>query len=392
MADPQATRPRLLTPTLFAVFGATSGGMVSFFLLLSVAPLYATATGGGESAAGAVTGALLLATVAAELVTPRLLVRFGARLVFAVGLVLLGAPAFALPVAADPAVVIAVSALRGIGFGFVVVLGSTLVAQLVPAERRGEGLGLLGLVMSVPGVLFLPFGVFLVDLIGYPVVFVAGAVASLLGLAAAPGLPGRVSPDAPRVGIRRGLRMPEMRRPAVVFAATAMAAGVVVTFIPLAVGGSGRLAALALLVQAVTLAATRWWAGWYGDRHGPARLMLPALLATAGGILLLVLVDQPVALLLAMALFGGGFGAIQNASLASMFRRVPPAGYAMVGAVWNLAYDAAMGLGAIVFGLLVVYTGYSWGFLLTGALMLLALAPAWWDRRAASRPPAADPS
>ena len=47
------------------------------------------------------------------------------------------------------------------------------------------------------------------------------------------------------------LRTPALVRPSVVFSATTMAAGVVVTFLPLAVTqASGNLAALALLAQA----------------------------------------------------------------------------------------------------------------------------------------------
>src|SRR5690606_4342534 len=121
----------------------------------------------------------------------------------------------------------------------------------------------------------------------------------------------------------RGLRTPEIQRPALVFAATAMAAGVVVTFVPLAVGGgAGRLAALALLVQAAATVVARWWAGWYGDRAGPHRLVLPALTAAAAGVLLLALATGPVPVLAAMLLFGAGFGVMQNASLALMLRRV----------------------------------------------------------------------
>ena len=68
-----------------------------------------------------------------------------------------------------------------------------------------------------------------------------------------------------------------------------MAAGVVVTFLPLAVtGGPRNLAALGLFVQAVASTASRWWAGRYGDRHGPAILLVPGVLATAAGILALV--------------------------------------------------------------------------------------------------------
>lgn len=374
----QAVRPRLLTPALALLFVATFGAMTSFQLLIPVVPLYAEATGAGEFGAGATTAALLATTVAAELVTPWLTARAGPRLVFAAGLVLLGAPVLALPAAHHLAAILAVCLVRGLGFGIVVVLASALVAELVPPQRRGEGLGLHGISVGLPGVVALPFGVYLVDLVGYPPVFLVGAVAALAGLAAVPGLPGRRhrsrQPGQTGGGLWSALRTPALVWPALVFAAAATASGIVLTFLPLAAPGEGgTLAAAALLGYAVTSTGFRWWAGRYGDRHGPGRLILPSVLVAAVGMLLLGWVSNPVVLLVAMPLFGIGFGISQNASLALMFNRSPVQGYGGASALWNIAYDGAMGVGAMGFGAVVGLTGYPLGFLLTGGLILLAL-------------------
>jgi predicted MFS family arabinose efflux permease len=384
-----AARPPILTRDLLLVFAASVGAMTGFYLLLSVVPLYAESVGAGGVGAGLVTGVLMATTVAGELAIPRLLARFGHRALLAAGLVLLGAPALALPASSTMAAIVAVSAVRGLGFAICVVVGGALVAALVPPERRGEGLGLFGVVVGVPGVAALPLGVWLVGRAGYPPVFVAGAVAALAGLAVVPGLPGRRPAAEQAVGVLAGLRTPALHRPALTFSATAMAAGVVVTFLPLAVTqGSGGLAALALFVQAVGSTLSRWWAGRYGDRHGPAVLLVPAVWTSAAGILALVLVDRPVAVLFAMALFGSGFGATQNASMTLMLNRVAPSAYGTVSAIWNLAYDAGIGVGAFGFGVVAARTGYPPAFALTAALMLAALAlrPARPDRPATTRP------
>jgi predicted MFS family arabinose efflux permease len=221
----------------------------------------------------------------------------------------------------------------------------------------------------------LPLGVWLVREAGYPVVFVAGAAAALAGLAVVPGLPGRQpAPEQAPVGVLAGLRTPALVRPGLAFSATAMAAGAVVTFLPLAVpGGSGGLAALALFVQAVGSTLSRWWAGRFGDRHGSAVLFVPGMVTAAAGILALVLIDRPAAVLAAMALFGSGFGATQNASMTLMLNRVAPSAYGTVSAIWNLAFDAGIGVGAFGFGVVAARTGYAPAFALTAALMLAAL-------------------
>jgi predicted MFS family arabinose efflux permease len=369
---------------LALLFVSAFGAATSFYLLLSVVPLYAARAAPGRIGAGLANGTLMAATVAAELVTPRLVVRFGYRRVLVVGLLLLGAPALALTAASSIAAILAVCAVRGVGFAITVVLGSALVAWLVPRERRGEGLGLYGIVIGVPSVVALPLGVWLAQHAGYSPVFAAGAAVTLLGLLVAPGLPAAAPAARGPVGVVAGLRTPALLRPSVIFAATTVAAGVVVTFLPLAVpAGAGGLAALALLAQASAATLSRWWSGRHGDRHGAARLLAPGLLAAGVGMLGLVLAANPAAVVVGMLVFGAGFGIAQNVTLSLMFERVPASGYGTVSAVWNLAYDAGLGLGAASFGLLANQTGYPIAFALTAVLVLAAVAPARHERVAA---------
>jgi MFS family permease len=384
-----ARRPRIVTRPLLVRFVSMLGSAISFYLLLSVVPLYATRAGGGGTTAGLATAALLFASVAGELVTPRLVARYGYRLVLAAGLALLGAPALLLIASASTTSIVAVCAIRGLGFGITVVAGGALTASLIPPQRRGEGLALIGVVAGVPSLVALPAGVWLAAHIGYPPVFAAGAVAALAALPSLPGLPDRQS--APRArrspgedrptGVLAGMRTPALARPSIVFSATTMAAGIIVTFLPLAVArSSGNLAGLALLTQPAASTLARCWAGRYGDRRGAAKLLIPGLLASAAGMLALVLTSSPAAVIAGAAIFGIGFGVTQNASLALMYTRVPESCYGTVSALWNLAYDAGMGLGAAGFGVLAGCAGYPAGFALAAGLMLLALVPAVRDR------------
>lgn len=373
-------KPALVSRALAMYFLVAFGSMTSFYLLLSVVPLYATSAGAGGVGAGLTTGGLMLATVAAELATPALLARLGYRLVLAVGLVLLGAPALALTVSASFVTILLVCGIRGVGLGILVVAGSALVATLVPSERRSEGLGLLGVVVGVPAVLALPLGVWLVERVGFPPVFVAGAVASLTGLAALPALPGRRPASARPVGVLTGLRSAAQVRPALVFLLTAMGTGIVVTFLPLATTASAKVVAPALFANTVATTAARWWAGRYGSRHGQAGLLVGGVVAAAIGMLALAFTASPAAVAAGAVLLGLGFGVAQNASLTLMFGLVSASGYDMVSAVWNLAYDAGMGLGAAGFGVIAARAGYAGAFGLVAAAMLVALVPAWRDR------------
>jgi MFS family permease len=387
---PTAHGARLISGRLALVLMSSFGALTSFYLLLSVTPMYAMSAGAGSAAAGLVTGSLMLATVLAEFASARLMRRYGYRAVFAAGALLLGGPALALLAPRSVAMIVAVSIARGIGFGLNTVVIGALVATALPPERRGEGIGLAGVVACVPAIVALPSGVWLAQNAGYAVVIAITAASALAPLAAVPWLAvpaGRHTDADPgpaqSAGLLASLRSGGQLRPALAFAATTVSAGVVVSFLPLASGVSGSVAAAGLLTQAVASTVSRWQAGRHGDRHGHARLLVPGLLTAAAGMIILIWVATPAALIAGMFLFGTGFGITQNVTFALMIDRAPASGYGTASALWNLAYDAGYGAGPAAFGVFAGFTGYPAAFALTGTLMLAALVPAFRDHTTA---------
>ena len=380
-------RPRLLSVPLAVTFLAEFTSLTSFFLLLSVMPMLAAAAGASSSAAGLMTGSLLLGTVTAEAAAAVTIRRFGSRMVLGAGAVLLGAPALAMLVHEPQAVMVGVSLVRGLGFGLCGVTTGTLTAKLLPPERRGEGLGLLGIVSGVPAIVALPAGVWLA---GHHLAAATAAMAAAVGLlplVAVRWLPGgreeRGTARTGRTPSGRGsgrtagaaLRLP------LIFAAATIAAGVLDSFLPLAKGVPSNLSAAALLAQAITATLSRWQAGKHGDRYGHARLLIPALALAALGMAAMMVLSSPVVLFAGMVLFGGGFGVIENATFALLIEQLPEA---KASALWNFAYDAGYGAGPAAFGLICVRTGYPVAFALTGALILAAVPVAVRERKAAA--------
>jgi MFS family permease len=369
---PDHPRSRLLSLPLALSFAAEFTSLSSFFLLLSVMPMLAAAAGASSSGAGLITGSLLLGTVAAEAVAAPGIRRLGYRTMIVTGAVLLGLPALALLAPEPPAVLLAVSLVRGVGFGLCGVATGALTATLLPPDRRGEGLGLLGLVAGVPAVLALPTGVWLAGHHLATVVAALAAVSGLLPVAAIRWLPGRgQSQGRSSRGPARSRSGPALRLP-LIFAACTVAAGVVDSFLPLAKGIPASLCSLALLVQSVVATLSRWQAGRHGDRYGHGRLLVPALIVSVLGLAAMLGLSSPVLVMASMVLFGAGFGVIEGATLALMLERLPEA---QASARWNLAYDAGYGAGPAAFGLFATATGYPVAFALTG-LVVLAVVPA----------------
>jgi predicted MFS family arabinose efflux permease len=367
--EPGVLTTRSIILTLLASFFT----MIGFYLLLSVVPLYTEETGGGSSGAGLATAAFMLSTVLAQTWMPHVLPRFGYRAVLAAGLLLLGLPAFLYAPLGEVPAILAVTLVRGAGFGAVIVVLAALVVELAPPGRRGEALGLYGVVLTFPTIFCSALGLWLVESFGYGPVFLIGAVAPLLAFAAALGTS---APDGREqrggTSLLSGLRRGSLLRIFLLFASCTAASGVVVTFLPLSAPGPGLFsAATALLVLGVASTLSRWWAGRFGDRRDPRLLLAPGLVCAALG--MVALSSEGFVLLGGALLFGAGFGTLQNATLLLTMQRVPKSEYGLGSTLWNVAFDAGTGAGAFIFGFVVGAAGFSWAFGLCAGLLVAAL-------------------
>jgi predicted MFS family arabinose efflux permease len=362
--------------SLALVYIASFGALTSFYLMLGVTPLYAVENGHGPLGGAITTAVFMLATVAAELVATRIMRRIGTQRTLALGLALMTVPVFALLFTTSLPWVLVISAVRGAGFALVVIAGSTMVADLAPEGKRGEGIGLYGVIVGVPSVFALPFGVWLAEQIGFaPLFILAGSVAVFAVVTAVVRIPLPAAQEL--TGMIHSLRTPGVLPLAIVFCVSALASGLLVTYVPLGFGAS--VAALALLASGLASTLTRWLAGRFGDRRDARLLLVPALAIAVVG--LAVVLFAPPLVIVGSLLFGVSFGVLQNATIHLMFEATGASGFGAVSAIWNIAFDAGLGLGALSFG--VLSAGYSLGVAAT--LLLAAIAfMAFWMRSGSS--------
>lgn len=348
-------------------------GFGGYALLLPVVPLWVS--GAGELAAGATTGVLMLTTILTQLAVPWLVARIGYRAALGAGLVLLGAPTPLLALSADLGPVLAVSAVRGVGFGLLTVVGSALVAELVVPAEHGRAGARYGVAVGVPQLALLPGGVAVVDAVGFTGVFVAAGITPLLGALAVPLLRVPRPGAAPDPGEPLDLRAAAVA-PLAAMLVCSVAQGGLITFLPLTAPDSTLLVAGALFVTAAGALAGRSVAGRLVDRYDMGgRLLLPGvLLAAAGmGVEIVGLGGGPL-VVVGAAVVGFGFGLVQNDALTTLFAASGPKRYGSASAAWNIAYDAGTGAGAVGLGAVAEPFGFRAAFGLS-ALLLVVVAP-----------------
>ena len=364
-------------PAVRSLFALNALGFLSYSLLLSALPAHAADLGSGLTASGSVTTVFLVATVLAQAAVPAAVARLGTGPVLTVGLVLMGLPSPLYLLADDVRWFAVVSVARGIGFAVLTVLGSTIAAQAVPPERRGESIGIYGLAISVPTLAAVPGGTAL-TLAGHFPLVASLAAAPVLALVFVPGLmraigrPARTEPE--RGGSRAAVRAAAL--PSLVLLVVTLAGGGLVTFLPIE-RPDGSLAAVALLVFGVSTALCRWGAGVLVDRLG-ARVLLPgALTAGVAGLLLVALGLRdgggPATVLAGAFALGIAYGAVQNLTLVIALARAGERSTATVSAVWNACYDSGTAIGALVVGMVAAGVGLPVTYVLVAALLALAL-------------------
>ena len=360
MPPPVASRriAPLVSVPLLGWFAVSFCALLSFYLPMSVVSSNLVARGAGPVAAGWVMAVLVLHAVAAELLAPRIIARTGPTALAVAGLTLMALSGVGMAGLSPVLVVLALNAARGFGFGLVVVVVAAQIAELLPSDRRGEGLGWAGVVAGVPAVAGLPLGIWLAGRHGPGAAGAAAALAATLALVAIPwarrGLSvGATSDQANPPGVRvlAAARRARQRRPAAVFLAVAGSAGVLIAFLPSIALLAPGVAGLAILAHSLCATTARLLAGVHGDRHGHRRWLWFGLLGAGTGLVVLAASPSPALLMVAMALCGGAFGAAQSASLTLMVEDARPEDLPAVSALWNASYDLGLGLGPVLFGM-----------------------------------------
>lgn len=176
-------RDKLFTSSYIAILGANFMLFFAFYLILPVLPFYLKEE--FMSANGLVGLVLATYTVAALTIRPfaGFLLDSMARkplymFTYALFTVIFGG----YMVAWSILVVMAVRAVHGLAFGIVTVAGNTIVIDIMPSSRRGEGLGYYGLANNIAMAIGPMVGLFLHDYVSFDVIFGISMLSGCIGI------------------------------------------------------------------------------------------------------------------------------------------------------------------------------------------------------------------
>jgi MFS family permease len=363
-ADP---RPGL---NFAGVFAVTFCGLVGVGSVLPVLPRYIHGPlGAGDVAVGVVIGAyavtgLLLRPVAGRFADTRgrkPTVLVGAMLVALSGLLYL--PALGI------AGLIAARLILGAGEGAVYTAGSAWIVDLAPEERRGRVLGLYGLAvwggLSVGPLL----GEVLLDAGGYDLVWIVAAALPVLGALIA--LAAR-DPFVPLAHAEpHPLIAPEAVGPGFAVGLASFGYAAVATFIVLHLESRGvGHGATVFAAFAAMIVLTRLVFGDLPDRMGAAPVAIAATVGEAVGLLLIAVAHSlPVALAGGIAM-GAAFALLNPSLMLIALGRVSQQARGAAMGTYTAFFDAGVGLGAPIAGVVAALTNYEGAFIFAATVCL----------------------
>lgn len=176
-------RDRLVTPSYCFILAANFLLYFGFYILMPVLPFYLTEVFGlGKGSIGTI---LACYTVAALLVRPfsgYLLDAFARKPLYLLAFTVFTSVFGLYLLAGSVLLFVALRIIHGLSFGMVTVAGNTIVIDIMPSSRRGEGIGYYGLANNIAMSLGPMTGLFLHDYYSFTVIFLSALGCCLAGL------------------------------------------------------------------------------------------------------------------------------------------------------------------------------------------------------------------
>jgi MFS family permease len=245
------------------------------------------------------------------------------------------------------------------GWGAVVTGVAGIVADLAPAERRGEAVGYWGLAPTLAMAVGPWMGGLVMAARDARLVFLLagglGGVALAFLLPVPDVRPHEAVPrEGPLIAFPSGARLP-----ALVLLLSSLSYGALVAFLPVELADDPGRAGLFFTLYAAAILLARPLSGTLSDRLGRPAVIIPGLALGAIGAFLVGFASDPVALPLAALLCGAGVGGASFPGLmAFAVDRCPPATRTAGMALFFSAYDVAIASGSALLGLVYEAAGF----------------------------------
>lgn len=360
-------RPKLWTKDFLIVSSTNFFLYFTFFLLIATISIFAIehfkAT---PSEAGLASGIFVIGTLVARLFAGRSIDQIGRRKMLFIGFIALLVTSLLYFFINDLLFLYVIRFLHGAALGIASTATGTIVASIIPNERRGEGIGYYALSMTLAAAIGPFLGMFINQHASFNVNFMLCTVLIVVSFVTSLFLnvPEMVN-SKEQLDKLKGFRLSNFFEP------KAIPISIISIFIGL--GYSGVLSFLTsysiqihlvnvasffFVFYAVAILVSRPFTGRWFDTKGENFVMYPAFLLFTIGLLMISQVQQGFFLLLAGMLIGFGYGTFTSSAQAISIKVSPKDRIALATSTYYIFADVGIGIGPFLLGFLIPIIDY----------------------------------
>ncbi|XKE95493.1 MFS transporter [Metaplanococcus flavidus] len=374
------TKPKLWTKEFILISTVNFFLTLVFFLLIVTIAVYAVAEyGATTSQAGLVTGIAIIGTMTGRIIIGRLIENIGRKRTLVIGLILFVLTTLLYFVNLNLSFLLMNRFLHGMTLGMASTAAGTIVAQIIPMTRKGEGIGYFSMSSTLATAIGPFIGLYMSQHTSFDMIFTLCVAFGLVSLSFA--LFTKVPPVdySGKTGQARGFKLSDFLEPkalpiALITLTSALCFSSILSFINFYAIEIALVetASFFFVVYAIAVLLSRPFTGRLMDIRGANFVMYPAFVFLAAGLLLLSTASSSVIFLLSAILIGLGFGNLQSTIQAIAVKLTPPHRMGLATSTFFIFLDAGLGFGPYILGFIIPLTGFSSLYAILGFTALAA--------------------
>ncbi|MEL4026653.1 MFS transporter [Lysinibacillus endophyticus] len=375
-------KEKLWTKDFLIVSGVNFLLTLVFYLLVVIIGVYAVNEyHASTSQAGLVTGIFIVGTLIGRLFIGRYINTIGRKRTLFIGLILFIATTLLYFVHLGIAFLIITRLLHGVTLGIASTATGTIVAQVIPNSRKGEGIGYYSMSTTLATAIGPFIGLYMTQHTSSQWIFILCLALGIISFITAlfvrvPEL--EVTKEAT---VQKGVKLSQFIEPkavpiAVITLIVAFCYSSVLSFINFYAIEIDLVntASFFFLVYSLAVFISRPFTGRLMDEKGANTIMYPAFVFFAVGMLILGFAHNSFMLLLGGVLIGLGFGNMQSCTQTIAIKLTPPHRMGLATSTFFIFLDAGLGFGPYLLGFFIPTLNYSTLYIILAFVVLASSA------------------
>lgn len=373
------SRTRLWTKDFVIVSSINFFITLIFYLLMVTLAIYAVnELDASTSEAGLISGIFIIGTLIGRLFIGRFIDSIGRKKTLFIGLIFFTLTTILYFVDLGIGFLLVNRLIHGMAMGMASTATGTIVAQIIPPTRKGEGIGYYSMSATLATAIGPFIGLFMAQHTSFQIIFSFCLALGVISLITAFFLYVPALKVTAKVTESKGFKLSNFIEPkalpiSIITLLLAFCYSSVLSFISFYAIEIDLVntASFFFVVYAAAVLISRPFSGPLMDRKGSNFIMYPAFIIFGVGLLLLSMTTNSFTLLAAGFLIGLGFGNMQSSSQAIAVKLTPPHRMGMATSTFFIMLDAGLGFGPYILGFIIPITGYSTLYVILGVLVIL---------------------